>query len=42
MIKELQAELIEVENKLEAVNYLDTKLNKNRSILLKRMKKIKR
>src|SRR5574344_526446 len=39
-IKELQAELIEVENKLEAVNYLDAKLNKNRSILLKRIKKL--
>ena len=39
-IKELQAELIEVENKLAAVNYLDTKLNKNRSILLKRIKKL--
>ena len=41
-IKELQAELIEVENKLAAVNYLDTKLNKNRSILLKKIKKLEK
>lgn len=39
-IKELQTELIEVENKLKAVNYLDPKLNKNRSILLKKIKKL--